>query len=720
MKTAVKDEINLDDLTVDISDENLSLDTVEQDRDKKLNKSELKNELNTIIEEYAHSNEKIKELIEIQRHLIDKTDRNIEWLADSNTFKRIWRRITGKTFRIDLQIDQYMNDLNKVGLELFNQLNQKMLIQQQQLVWMQKEIRFIVNEQTQFRQKLKEKLELIIENSHKRFERIESALRDTTKSVLELKKQLTALGVRVDVIEREQQKIKHRLNTIEWKDSIQNKRSGDSNKFKELENHDYSKITTFLSEIDEFIEITNSAPTLTDYEYLEDILGFYGFDKTNNLYAKDIVNLLINQVPDNPTRETMDKIIGNWKKTFGIVDDFIDKDLVTYPISPEKPFSSFTERVIYIINDEVNANRPVTYDSVVDLLNTYRLSDGKEVMDQFLEVICENYKSFDDLRFDWFDISKEYISFKKSLKEINNYENTEAENVSPFDKIVNNPSSFLQSFNLQLKRKREKIKRDNPEVSDQIYGWKKSFPKFFTLSEHEPRSSVRIDCPIEKYGVKLSIHFYCLNQDNFGSKRIRMAYFIPEEEFNHFDFQGAEDFKAAFGHLELNNEIEGDYRKIYFDWFEPDNSFQSIEQMVQTLTDKVINYFTAKTAYTEITSEVDDKIKALPKKFNDAKIVEVEEVEEDLKIKMKCWRFDNLYLWKKNSKQIFETHGAIGEKYRQLGESSSELGFPTSDEMPLKIKVNGANSNARYQLFENGELQYWPEVHGEEVKIKNK
>lgn len=113
-----------------------------------------KENLSQFIAESGASSHHINELLEIYSRLVQATDENIRWLSDSNTFQRLWRRMTGKTFKTELQNQQYLNDLNKIGLEILNELNKKMLLQQNQLVWMQDQIHMMVIEQNQFRETL--------------------------------------------------------------------------------------------------------------------------------------------------------------------------------------------------------------------------------------------------------------------------------------------------------------------------------------------------------------------------------------------------------------------------------------------------------------------------------------------------------------------------------------------------------------------------------------
>lgn len=714
MYTLDKKEINLEDLLIETEDVDLAISGVSQKRDEVLDSDELKNELSLIIEEYAHSNERIKELIEIYRHLIQKTDQNIEWLANSNTFKRIWRRVTGKTFRIDLQNSQYHNDLNKIGLELFNQLNQKMLIQQQQLVWLQKEINFFVNEQTEFRQKLKAQLELIIENAHVRFKRIETVLRDTTKSVLELQKELRKLGLRVDVIEREQEKIKHRLNTIEWKDEIQNKRGGNPGKFNRYEDQDFKKVTTFLSEIDRFLDVTDYSPTLTDYVYLEDVLGFYGFDKNNHLYAQDIIKLLVSQVSEDP-RKSIQDVVDSWRNRFGIIEDQIDRNLFVQPISPEKPFSSFTERIILLINQEVNQGKSITYDSILELLMRFEMNDeGTKVLDHFLKETFSDISSFDELKFDWLDISKEYISFKKATEHNISAQNTKLNQAAPFDQVLRNPSIFMDQLNLAVKQK-----LSSSQTSNNILGWKKEIPHIFSLKSFKPKSSVSLESEASEYLASIEIKFYEVDKTNgLSDKRIRMAYYIPSSEYSYFDYQKGEDFFSAFGDVTLPKKAVGNHQMIYFDWNQPDESFTSMEQLAETISDRFISFLTVETEYTKVISQAQDKIKTLPDKFSDATIEEIVQDGKRFKLKMNSSNVDHLYLWKNENGYIFETHGGIGKKYLEIQENEEyTLGYPMSDEMPFNVITEDAGSYSTQQLFEKGTMTYSPGIFGEGIKI---
>jgi len=67
--------------------------------------------------------------------------------------------------------------------------------------------------------------------------------------------------------------------------------------------------------------------------------------------------------------------------------------------------------------------------------------------------------------------------------------------------------------------------------------------------------------------------------------------------------------------------------------------------------------------------------------------------------------------WKQGADEAFETHGAIRDKFCDMGCEAGTLGFPTTDESPCGDK------KGRFNHFENGSIYWKPsigihEVHG--------
>lgn len=66
-------------------------------------------------------------------------------------------------------------------------------------------------------------------------------------------------------------------------------------------------------------------------------------------------------------------------------------------------------------------------------------------------------------------------------------------------------------------------------------------------------------------------------------------------------------------------------------------------------------------------------------------------------------------LWRRGTTEAFENHGAIRDKFGQMGWEAGFLGFPTTDE------TKTPDSIGRYNHFENGSIYWKPSISAHEI-----
>jgi len=380
--------------------------------------------IHKLIDEIKGSNNIITEASKQCIDFIQLAEKGIDEVNEkSGFFNRIWGAITGSNQKSHIKTEQNLANAQRAAVQIINEMNKQMLLTQEQILMLENLIQYMVREEKEFRQELKNSLNNIFAAVKKRFELIEKTIYDLAvqgKSTREILDQvIKVFGNEIDNLWNQWEylqkyilKVERQVETLEWVQLIEAyDNEYDQWKFEE------TKILLFFKTVFEFYDNKRGNFTYKDLLLLSTVLRKLGFVPEESFTLEDFINKYVEEFYPNYFEEVTNFLVLD-------TDQKVIKRIIKdgyFAVSSDKTQFITTLNIVNHIMGYNAMNSDITPDD----------------QNNISEIILKNIKSFNknnvlrlDASIDWFLMACELLSYKRMKP--SSYQSNE----SDFDKRI--------------------------------------------------------------------------------------------------------------------------------------------------------------------------------------------------------------------------------------------------------------------------------------------
>jgi hypothetical protein len=211
--------------------------------------------------------------------------------ANSSSFGRFWGTITGSTEKQHITNEAMLANAQKACVQLILEMNKQFLLSQEQILMLQCQIRSIVVENNEFRQKLFQRLSDIFEAVDSRFRRIEKVIRDAVDCMEDhenrlqrIEAELSQQKIAIIYLDRYLWKVEKELQTLLWVNTI--------DVYAELNYEKRNEVELLIQILHDFHILKNGQYTYTDLLLLIKAMKQIGYDLNTSVSIKSVATEL--------------------------------------------------------------------------------------------------------------------------------------------------------------------------------------------------------------------------------------------------------------------------------------------------------------------------------------------------------------------------------------------------------------------------------------------
>lgn len=377
------DEIDLKDFDLKITDE------TDISRDSLTISSKTNQRIKEIIDEIKFSNNKINEFSQSCLEFICKAEKGTKEVAKNRGFfKRCINRITGKTTETMLQSTQHTINAQKACVQVINEMNKQLLLSQEQILMMQNILNYMITEENDFRNQLKEHLKKMFSAVIKRFQNIEKTIlalakeENNTRQII--KKLQTLYNKQFYYLWNYVHKLNDTQTTLKWVMLI------------DSYDNDYLKydndIIKFFYTISSFFKEKNGDFTLEDLQLFSVALKNLGFNHADKISIK--------------------KFVLDFVDVLELKTKLLDKITDEYGISTNIRHWSEKDKSLALQN-KTPLLAAISYSVFLSWIHKAEIA---EIKSKIINLLENEYNVNVDYKLSWFEIACELFTQKSKIK----------------------------------------------------------------------------------------------------------------------------------------------------------------------------------------------------------------------------------------------------------------------------------------------------------------